>query len=239
MNLKNICVLDFETDSPDPLTCEPTQLACVMINPRTLEFIPDSEFNITMRPSDIDNEDYFENHKKTIEFHARCQNKSVEEVFNEWKKATPQKNAWESFVKYLDKFHTSQSRRSMFTAPVIAGFNILEFDWKIVQRLSEKYGNCGKVDKRTTLFFSRDKLDVMAWCFAWFENMEDVTAYNMDDLRDYFGMSKDGAHDALKDVKDTGEILIKFLQLHRKVAKKVKFKGAFAKKGSLVEENNE
>jgi hypothetical protein len=41
-------------------------------------------------------------------------------------------------------------------------------------------------------------------------------------------LSKEGAHDALKDVKDTAEIMIRFLKLHRKLGEKVKFKGSFA-----------
>jgi hypothetical protein len=49
----------------------------------------------------------------------------------------------------------------------------------------------------------------------------------MDNLRDYLGISKDGAHDALKDVKDSAEILIRFLKLYRNMANKVKFKDSF------------
>ena len=50
----------------------------------------------------------------------------------------------------------------------------------------------------------------------------------MDYLRDYFGMETDNAHDALQDVKDTANILIKFLKLQRSLLKKVKFEKTFA-----------
>ncbi len=46
-------------------------------------------------------------------------------------------------------------------------------------------------------------------------------------MREYFGLSKEGGHDALKDVKDTAELLIRFMRLHRNTAAKVKFKGSF------------
>jgi DNA polymerase III epsilon subunit-like protein len=49
----------------------------------------------------------------------------------------------------------------------------------------------------------------------------------MDNLRDYLGISKEGAHDALKDVKDCAEVLIRFMKLHRNLADKVKFKDSF------------
>ena len=54
----------------------------------------------------------------------------------------------------------------------------------------------------------------------------------MDYMRDYFGMSdhsKENAHDALQDVKDTANLMIKFLKLQRGLLKKVKFEKAFAK----------
>ena len=63
--------------------------------------------------------------------------------------------------------------------------------------------------------------------FYWFENDDSLKSYSMDNLRDYLGISKEGAHDALKDVRDTAEVLIRFMRLHRNIASKVKFKGSF------------
>jgi DNA polymerase III epsilon subunit-like protein len=65
--------------------------------------------------------------------------------------------------------------------------------------------------------------------FYWFENNSDLKSYTLDSLRDYFGISKDGAHDALKDVRDTAEIIIRFLKLHRSLSQKIKFKNSFTK----------
>ena len=59
----------------------------------------------------------------------------------------------------------------------------------------------------------------------------------MDYMRDYFGMdqtSKDNAHDALQDVKDTANLMIKFLKLQRNLLKKVKFEKSFATGGVYV-----
>ena len=37
MNNRWIIVFDWETDSPDPDTCNPVELAAVPVDPRTLE----------------------------------------------------------------------------------------------------------------------------------------------------------------------------------------------------------
>ena len=47
-------------------------------------------------------------------------------------------------------------------------------------------------------------------------------------MRDYLGISKEGAHDAMKDVNDCAAMLIRFLRLHRNEAKKIKFRNSFA-----------
>lgn len=234
INMHKICVLDFETDGINPLTCEPTQLACLMIEPRTLEIIPDSIFNSIMRPTNIDDKNYIEQHKDTIAFHAKVQNKSIDEIIEVWKHAPLQKDVWTNFTAYLNKYHISQSKKSMFTAPIIAGYNILSFDWPILLRLMEKYGNL-TAGGRQNMFFNRDKLDVMALCWYWFENLPEPDSISMDNLRDFFSISSENSHDALKDINDTADILIRFLKLTRKTADKVKFKGSFGKIDEVID----
>jgi DNA polymerase III epsilon subunit-like protein len=226
INNHTIIVLDFETDGKDPLTCNPVQLAALAINPRTLEIIPNSEFNSMMRPPDINKPDYFETHQENIEWHAKVQGKTSEEILETWKRAPEQKAVWTQFVDYLNQYHTDQRKRTVWTAPIIAGYNILQFDFPIIQRLSEKYKNVTK-DGKSTLFYNRDKLDLIYMMFFWFESMPEPSSYNMDSLRDFFGMSTTGSHDALKDIRDTAELLIKFMKLIRKTADRVRFKGAF------------
>ena len=63
--------------------------------------------------------------------------------------------------------------------------------------------------------------------FYWFEGNNELKNYTLDNLRDYMGLSKEGAHDALKDVKDTAQIMIRFMKLHRNLSDKIKFKGSF------------
>ena len=50
----------------------------------------------------------------------------------------------------------------------------------------------------------------------------------MDSMRDLLGMDKTNAHDALQDVKDTANLLIAFMKMHRKFAPNVNFEKAYA-----------
>jgi exonuclease I len=92
--------------------------------------------------------------------------------------------------------------------------------------LAQKYGDTNK-EGNSKVFYPRDVVDMLNLVFYWFEHNADLKSYTLDNLRDYMGIDKDGAHDAIKDVKDTAAILTRFMRLHRNLAKKITFKGAF------------
>jgi len=228
-NFHKICVFDLETDGTDPNTCSPVQIAAIMIDPIKLEVIPDSKFNINLKPEKLeDNTDYAYEDSDVLDFHAKVKNITASQVLEEWKQYHSQKQGWAAFVGYLDMYHLgNRKKKSQFTAPIAAGYNIVRFDLKILERLSIKYGNTNS-EKSSCLFFPRDTIDLMNTVFYWFEGNNELKNYTLDHLRDYFGMTKEGAHDALKDVEDTAELTIRFLKLHRKLAAKIKFKDSFA-----------
>jgi exonuclease I len=225
LNFNKLLVYDFETDSPHPETAQPVQLASLVLDSRTLEIIPNSEFVTTMRPEDIDEPTYFTEHRDTIEWHAKVNKKTPEEILQEWKDSIPQKLAWESWVTYIERYHKGGKSKSKFTAPILCGMNIIRFDCLISDRLAQKYGNLDAKGENK-LFHPRDRIDLLNVLFQWFENLDDLAAYNMDALRDYFGLSSSGAHNALKDVQDTALLIQKFLKLNRTVANRVKFKNS-------------
>jgi DNA polymerase III epsilon subunit-like protein len=227
-NLQKICVFDMETDGANPEICSPVQIAGIIVDPNRLEIIKDSEFNISLKPVALeDNAEYAYGDSDVLDFHARVQGKPKDEILNSWKNFQKQDVGWKSFVSYLEMYHTRSEKRSCFTAPIAAGFNINRFDLKIVERLSVKYKNLNKEGK-TSLFYPRDVLDVMNLMFYWFEGNSELKNYTLDHIREYFGIDKTGAHDALKDVKDTANLLIRFLRLHRNMSDKVKFRNSFA-----------
>jgi hypothetical protein len=226
-NTQKICVFDLETDGANPEVCSPVQIAAVIIDPIRLEIIKDSEFNIQLKPAILDaNPSYTYHDSDVLDFHAKVRSCSKEDILSDWQKSQKQEQGWKMFVSYLEMYHTRSERKSCFTAPIAAGYNINRFDLKITDKLSVKYNNLNKEGK-SNLFFPRDVLDLMNMVFYWFEGNSELKNYTLDNVRDYFGLSKEGAHDALKDVRDTAELLIRFMKLHRSVAGKVKFKGSF------------
>jgi DNA polymerase III epsilon subunit-like protein len=223
INYNKICVFDFETDGSNPQACSPVQIAAIMVDPLQLEIIEGSEFNINFKPEVLENNDNYKYETDILEFHAKVKGCGQDEVLKSWYKYPKQELSWKMFVNYLDKYHSRSSKKSQFSAPIAAGYNIYRFDLHIIERLSAKYGNLNK-EKRTDLFYPRDTIDVMNLMFYWFEHNNELKSYTLDSVRDYFGISKQGAHDALKDVKDTAELMIRFLKLHRNLSQKVRFK---------------
>lgn len=213
-NINKICVFDFETDGVDTPHCSPTELAAIMIEPRKLELMEGSIFESDVRPPDIDQPDYFEKHKSTILFHANNKKKSVDEILTRWRNAPTQEQVWRNFADYLLKYHTGTGNKTKFTAPIPAGSNIIGFDLPIADLLNQKYGI-------KTMWHMRDRIDAMYLFFLWFEDLDEPEKYNMDCIREFLGMSQDGAHTAIQDVKDTAQIILKMLKVHRLTAKKV------------------
>lgn len=228
INYNKICVFDFETDGTDTKQCSPVQIAAVMVDPLQLEIISGSEFNINFKPEVLEASDNYEYQTDILDFHAKVKGCKKEEVLAEWRGYPKQELSWNLFINYLDKYHTRTSKKSQFSAPIAAGYNIYRFDLPIINRLAQKYGNTNK-EGNSNIFFPRDVADVLNLVFYWFEHNNDLKNYTLDSIRDYFGISKDGAHDAIKDVKDTAEILIRFMKLHRNLSNKIKFKDSFTR----------
>jgi hypothetical protein len=225
-----ICVFDFETDGKDPRVCSPVQLAALMVDPIKLEIVPKSEFNVTIKPEKLENDEKY-SYKNSedgdiLAWHGKVRGCSEDEILASWKQATPQKQAWNMFINYLDLHHSRTSRKSKFSAPIASGFNIIRFDLKITDRLSTKYGNVSK-EGESEIFAPRDTIDIMNMLYPWMMNVEEVKSISLDSLRKFFGIQVEGGHDALKDVKDCADILIRFLKLHKTLSEKITFKDAF------------
>lgn len=227
-NSQKICVFDLETDGSNPDVCSPVQIAAIMLDPYKLEVIHDSEFNINLKPTILEEQpSYIYDDSDVLDFHAKVRGCDKNKILEDWRSYQNQNNGWKMFVSYLEQYHIRSDKKSCFTAPIAAGYNINRFDLRIIDRLSIKYNNLNK-EGRSSLFYPRDVIDLMNVVFYWFEGNSELKNYTLDNLRDYLGMSKEGSHDALNDVKATADILIRFMKLHRNVSQKVKFRNAFA-----------
>ena len=226
MNYNKICVFDFETDGTNPDECSPVQLASIMIDPFNLEIIPNSEFNCNFKPEVMEKDSEYEYKTDILDFHAKVKGCSKDDVYKEWSNYPKQEISWKMFLDYLDKYHLKRKTKSQFSAPIAAGYNIYRFDLPIINRLSVKYKNTNK-EETSNIFYPRDVVDMINLVYYWFGHTDELKSFTLDSLRDYLGINKDGAHDAIKDVKDTADILIRFLKLHRNLSEKIQFKGSF------------
>jgi DNA polymerase III epsilon subunit-like protein len=204
MNNCNIICFDFETGGLDTTKCSPIQVAAIVINPRTLEPIPNATFNSMMCPQTQEEFD-------DIEDGALFVNKKTREQI----KAAPLENlVWQNFTEFVLRY------KNVAGSPIPAGQNILGFDLPISDRLCKKYGPWDKRRNQQALWNNRDAIDLLKYTFAWFENSNELDNFRMDTLRQYFGLSLEGAHDAYQDVKDTWALISRFLKLHRNLAKR-------------------
>ena len=220
MNYRDIIVFDFETGSRNPLKTQPTQIAAVAIHGRKLTVQPGGYFNSEIRP-------ILNDEKAVAAGLDPVEDEALAITRKERKKlarAPLPKTVWGKFNNFVNKYNW---KKTPFFAPIAAVYNINGFDMPIVQRMCEMHGPVDKQGRQTT--FNRiHRIDLMETVWMWFENNADVKSLSMDAMRDLLGMSKDNAHDALQDVKDTANLLIGFMKLYRKFSPQVKFEKAFA-----------
>lgn len=223
LNTKAFCVFDFETAGKDPNTCEPVEFAAKMYRANTLEPYENGEFHSGMRPDpalcDMD----------TVRWHAKNQNKTPEEILAEWDKYPARVDVWKDFQKFAKGF-TFGKGNSTYNAPIACGYNILGFDMPIVDRLCRECKFIDAKEGKQNIFHRRDVCDIMHLMFYWFEGADAVSNLKLDTFREYFGMPSLAAHTALYDVRQEGELLMRFLKFHRAKFKTSKFKNSFAAK---------
>lgn len=206
VNYNTIIVFDFETGGLDISTLEPLSIAAVALDPRTLQ--EKDRFESLMRPIDPLN----------VSARAMEINKLDIEVL---KKAPEQGLVWAEFVRFCAKHNP---KKGVTTAPIPAGKNIRRFDLPICERLCRTYGN---VDKKgePNIFNRLELYDINDFVRMWFESDPELKNNSMDSLREYFGMSKTGAHSAMTDALQEADLIVRFLKLHRSLKTKKNRKG--------------
>lgn len=212
MKTKTIIVFDFETGSLDIEKCEVIQVAAMAIDTKTLNPIPEAIFESLIKPRDFNN----------LQDEALAINKKTKE---ELRQAPSIDVVWQKLTYFLSMFNTG---KGSFTAPIPAGKNIRHFDMPIFNRICLELGYAEN-NKKNIYFNQRHMYDLDEIMMLWFENSSDLPNMKMDTLRDYFGLSKAGAHDALVDVKQTAELITHFLKFHRNMYPKINFKGSLKK----------
>ena len=202
MSYRDYIVFDFETGSRNPQKTQPTQIAALALDGRNFKL--KGTFNSEIRPI-LDDEKAMEMGFDPLEDEAlRITGKNREDLA----KAPMPKTVWKKFVNFVNQYNW---KGTQFFAPIPAGFNIIGFDMIIVNRMCKAYGPYDKDRQQQKLFNKIYKVDMMDNMFMWTEGDPAIKSISMDSLRDRMGLSKENAHDALQDVKDTANIMIKFM----------------------------
>jgi DNA polymerase III epsilon subunit-like protein len=222
---RDYIIFDFETGSRNPHRTQPTQIAAIALDGRTLQM--KGQFNSEIKPI-FDDEKAIAAGFDPIQDEALKITKKTREQLE---LAPSLKSVWNKFTKFVDQYNW---KGEAFFNPIPVGFNIIGFDMHIINRLCKDFGPWDKEREQQKLFSRVYKIDIMDNIFAWTESDPSVRSISMDSLRERMGLSLDNAHDALQDVKDEANIFIKLMKTHRAVYQNMNFDKAFANGGTYI-----
>lgn len=238
MFAKNYIVIrDYETGSKNKYKTQPIQIGAVIVDLKRLEVVDDSLFVSSMRP-ELDDEKAKVAGLDPIEDEALKINNFTRE---ELEKAPDTKLVWQNYLSYLEKYNLKGKGGSKWDAPIVGGFNNSNFDDVIDIRMCEKYGP--KLDEwgGWTIYHPSFNFDVyqMVQHLFFSIRLNDKGSLSMDSLRTYFGMDKENAHRADVDVLQTAYLMIKILNLKKKLVNgdlgpKIKFQNSFANENEII-----
>lgn len=210
---------DFETGGLDREITQPLEIAAVMIDPRKLEIIKDSLYHSMIKP--LDDEEAIKKGLEPVQRSALAKNNiSLASLEN----APDEKTVFQDFVKnYLYKYNV---KKDSWNAPIPAGFNIDNFDKYIIDRCCKAYGFWDVKKKQQKIFNPVQSIDLKNITFLLNENNPEVERNSFDCIRDWLGLSKEGAHSAKVDVLQGAEIFCKFMRFIRHWVKMTDFRGS-------------
>jgi DNA polymerase III epsilon subunit-like protein len=216
---RDYIIFDFETGSRNPHKTQPTQIAAIALDGRSLTV--KGQFNSEIKP-------IFDDEKAKAAGFDPVQDEALKitkKTREQLELAPSLKSVWTKFTKFVDQYNW---KGDPYYNPIPVGFNILGFDMHIINRLCKEFGPWDKEREQQKLFSRVYKIDIMDSIFAWTESDPSVRSISMDSLRERMGLSFDNAHDALQDVKDEANIFIKLMKTHRAVYQNMNFDKAFA-----------
>lgn len=128
-----------------------------------------------------------------------------------------QKACWKEFQEFVMKYNPEGNK---WAAPMSVGQNIKGFDSKIVKRLNKLHlPNKGPKSIVFSDFWTLDLLDIIWLWFHEIHKTEELPDFKLETLLRFCRIPFDPAklHNAQYDVAKTGELIMKFLNWHRKL----------------------
>lgn len=223
MNNNTIIVFDFEAGSPSRYKCQPTQLSAIAVDPKRLTIKPNGVFNTLLRPLYFDDDEARQNGYDELQPKALELTGLTREVLAT---APLLSVGWGNFVQFVDQFKIGTNK---WGRPIMCGYNINNYDYFIVDRLCQMYKPYSEEDEQQALFHPVHRIDLLNDLWRWTENVKinDNNSISMDSIRDWMGIDKDKAHNAMKDVFDSGFLMVKFLKMYRALFQRIKFRDSF------------
>lgn len=176
-----------------------------MINRNTLNIIRGSEFQIFMKPENMD----------AMEDDAlRVTNMTREQIatFPETAVVFP------TFINWINKYNKGGAG-NVYTAPIPMGMNIDGYDMKILDRYCKKYKIAWDEERQQQKALSQVySYDLLKHLWFWFESVQDLDKLKLTHVLEYMGAAKERietAHDAMVDVKNTADIIIRIFKMQR------------------------
>jgi len=219
-NYNYLCCLDYETGGKNASNTQAMSMACCIIDPVRLEIVSNGDFYSLIR-ADFDEETCLKNGVEVPSDEAM----NITGITREQSEAAP---SWQEvhnrFETHIKKFWTGNS---VWKAPLFCGFNSMGYDLTILNRACEKWGSFDKEYKKNALFHPIHFIDVLNLMFLTTESKKGWFSLSLDTLRNTMGITKEGAHNALTDVRHTSAILIRWLRWFRKNSAKLALEDSF------------
>lgn len=152
-------------------------------------------------------------------------NQISEETLNN---APSMESVWPSVVSFIQKFNGGKKGFSN-SMPIAAGYNIRNFDLPIFDSLSRKF-NCADKEGRNKLFNKKFTLDIIEIVQLWTLGSNVIENHKFDTVRQWLGLSMEGAHNAEVDVSQEASVLVRFLELHKYCFNNTPFADTFKRK---------
>lgn len=227
MNTNHFAITDIETTALNTQTCQLTQICTIILNPRTLRIETNGIFNSEIQPI-WDDERAMAAGWGPVESKALEVTRKTKENLD---KAPPFKIVWDKYLQFHKRFNPT---RSAYKAPIFVGYNIINFDMPIIERLCLKYGPTYK--DRGSLFSPMHRYDVFDMFEGYTENNPDIAGMKLSDAAQWMGIdvAEESLHDALTDTKVCANIFVKLMHLQREVAKQTDFQRAYKNKELLI-----
>lgn len=226
----NYCVLDWETSSKNKYKCQPTSLSAVMMSARKLEVMPNGIFNSLVRPELDDAKALALGMDPLTEEVLKLTHLTREQLAE----APIESVVWDNFCCWLKQFSESPNQ---WDFPILCGYNIINYDCAIIDRMCQKYGPWDETYQSQKLFHPLYKVDLLQEVFKYTENMKinSNNSISMDSVRKWLGINGEGSHASLKDVFDTAFLMRKFINFSRYASKElIEWPGCFEKENEEI-----